>query len=91
MRLSTTDLAIAREVTAELLEELRLDGYLFEVEPGQDQWSLRIECGAEEGWEMTSVSIAPEDLLAARNDPARRQTLLTDLRNHLASCKTSGS
>lgn len=87
MPLSSTELIQAREAAAELLEELGLDAYLFEVEPRNSQWELRVECAIEEGWETMTLSVPKVLLLAGRNDAAARQRLLTDWRERLAACK----
>ena len=42
MPLSTMELAEARQAVADLLEQAGLDAYLFEVEPRQTQWELRL-------------------------------------------------
>lgn len=53
MTLSIAELARAREATTELLDELGLDAYLFEVEPRDGQWQLKVDCAiaAEGAWE----------------------------------------
>lgn len=87
MPLSSADLIQAREAAAELLEELRLDAYLFEIEPRNGQWELRVECAIEEGWETMTLSVPKSLLLAGRDDRAARRRLLTDWRERLAACK----
>ena len=46
MPVSINDLALAREAVSKVLEELQLDAYIFEVEPREGQWEIRVECAA---------------------------------------------
>jgi hypothetical protein len=39
-----------------LLEQLGLAAYVFAIEPQEDQWQLKIECGIAEGWETVTVA-----------------------------------
>lgn len=87
MPLSSAELIQAREAAAELLEELGLDAYLFEIEPRDGQWELRVECAIEEGWETVVLPVPKALLLTGRDDAAARQQLLTDWRERLAACK----
>lgn len=91
MPLSSADLIQAREAAAELLEELGLDAYLFEIEPRDGQWELRVECAIEEGWENVVLPVPKALLLAGRDDVDARQQLLTDWRERLAACKVQRS
>lgn len=87
MQLSMTELAKAREVITALLEELQLDAWLFEVEPGEPQWEVIIECAVAEGWETVRLPVAKEVLLRSERDPAAHRSLLDDWRKALAACR----
>jgi hypothetical protein len=89
MTLSIAELARARETTAELLDEMGLDAYLFEVEPRDEQWELKVECAVEEegAWESFALSVPKEILLASRDDALIRQRLLAEWRGRLSACK----
>lgn len=89
MMLSMTELALARETTTELLNELGLDAYLFEVEPHDEVWELKVDCAmATNGaWESFTLIMSRETLLMSHDNAAIHQSVLSDLRGHLAACK----
>lgn len=88
MELSIQMLAEAREAAGAALEELGLAAYLFEVEPREGPWELRVECAVPEGWETLIVPVDRRQLLASRTDRALRDQLLADWRRALAACIT---
>jgi hypothetical protein len=92
MALSMIDLAQARGVIIGLLDEIGLEAYLFEIEPKNAQWELKLECAmeAQEGWESITVEVSRDILLSSRNDPAARERLARLLREKLADCKLRG-
>jgi len=92
MSLSILELARAREITAELLDELGLDAYLFEIEPHDDQWELKVDCAVETAgaWESTTLSVPKEILLASR-DAAIHRRLLAEWRGRLGACRLRAS
>lgn len=87
MSLATTELAKARDTVASLLDELRLDAYLFEVEPRDEQWEVKIECAVAEGWETVTVSVSKETLLACLDERKIREQLLDEWKARLSSAK----
>lgn len=89
MTLSIVELARARETTAELLDELGLDAYLFEFEPRDDQWELKLDCAVEEegAWESITLQVPKEMLLTSHDDASVRRRLLAEWRGRLAACK----
>ena len=89
MPLSMIDLARARDAMAGLLDEIGLEAYLFDIQPKNDQWELKVECALEsrEGWERITVAVPGDILLASRHDPAARERLAGLLREKLADCK----
>ncbi|MBI3772777.1 MAG: hypothetical protein HY272_08780 [Gammaproteobacteria bacterium] len=89
MTLSITELALAREATTELLNELGLDAYLFEVEPRDAQWELKVECAmATDGaWESIRLFVPKEVLLMSQDDASIHQRILADLGGHLIACR----
>lgn len=93
MPLSIAQLAQARERCAELLEELGLEAYLYEIEPREGLWELRIDCALTRPgtWESTSLPVAAEALLAASEGSAARQQLLSEWRRHLSACKQNAA
>ena len=88
--LSTGELIAAKEAVAGLLEELRLAGYLFEVEPREGDWEVRIECELEDGWRITHLDIAKDQILASVHEPKVRASLLRTLRTHLGNYRRHG-
>ncbi|MEO1750984.1 hypothetical protein [Thiofaba sp. EF100] len=87
MLLGMVELACAREAAREVLETLRLDDYLFEVEPSEAGWRVRIECAIPQGWEAVEIEVDADTLVASRNDSALRRMLVEAWRPRLAHCK----
>lgn len=71
------DLGRATEATRQLLDKLLLDAYLFEVEPREGVWSVKIEYATSEGAWQTLTLAAPPDLLLASlwHEDAHRELL----------------
>jgi hypothetical protein len=88
MPLAITELAKARDTVAGLLDELGLDAYLFEVDPKDDIWKVKIECAIEEGWETITLSVGKQMLLADLDEVNVREQLLGEWRAKLSACKT---
>ena len=76
MQLSTADLAFAREASADLLASLDLGSFLFDIEPGEERWKLKIDHAVQDGWQTVTVPVQKAMLLAARRDPQVRAELL---------------
>ncbi|MGD8927071.1 MAG: hypothetical protein PVG20_09480 [Thioalkalispiraceae bacterium] len=91
MKLSTTELAEMRSNVTALLEELNLEAYLFEVEPKENQWEIRVECAIDEGWETICLSAAKDYLLHGIDDAVAREVLLDNWREALTCCRTKPS
>ena len=86
MRLSTDELARARRVVGELLDDLGIESYLFEVEPGEGDWELWIECAISEGWSRHRVAVEKDRLLRADDDAAVRRELVRTWEKALGPC-----
>lgn len=91
MNLSARTLNDAREITAGLLEQLGLDAYLFEVEPRDGPWEVRIECAHTDGWQTVLLAVELERLLGCRSDGAERTRLLGDWARRLNACRRAGT
>ncbi|MCW8195151.1 hypothetical protein F6455_10170 [Proteobacteria bacterium 005FR1] len=89
MNLSARDLIDAKEATSELLEQLGLDAYIFEVEPNEGPWEVHVECAHSSGWQTVAIAVDRERLLASRSNEADRQALLDDWRERLSACRRS--
>jgi hypothetical protein len=89
MALSIVEFAKVRDTVSELLDELRLDAYLFEIEPRDEQWELKVDCAVEAdgAWETITLSVSKQTLLLSRNDVPARRRMLTEWRERLAACK----
>ena len=87
MNLSARSLNDAREITAGLLEQLGLDAYLFEVEPRDGPWEVRIECARPDGWQTVLLAVEIERLLGCARDGAARTRLLRDWAARLDGCR----
>ena len=90
MSLSRNELLQAREVVAQVLEELGLDAYLFEVEPREGQWEIRVECAVEGGWETCRLSADKEYLLRGTEDAVVHEVLIDNWREALRACRRRG-
>ena len=86
MTLSTLELASAREIVRSLLEQLRLEAYLFEVEPHARNWEIRVDCGINEQWQSVRIEISSEQLAASREDGPARDALLAAWHEQLRAC-----
>lgn len=86
MPLSTMELAEARQAVSDLLEQAGLDAYLFEVEPRQGHWELRLECAIPDGWQTLVLPVDKDSLLASRKDDDARRRLIDNWREQWA-CK----
>ena len=91
MTVSTVELANAREIVHELLEQLQLEAYLFEVEPRAPGWKIRVDCGIEGQWQSLILDVDPAQLSASRADSAARAALLDDWGLQLRACTRSGN
>ena len=86
MSLSITELAEVRGVVTSILDELQLDAYLFEVEPLEGQWEIKVECAVAGGWETVSLTATREILLRGSDDPVAHGVLLDNWREALSAC-----
>lgn len=86
MTLSTLELASAREIVRSLLEQLRLEAYLFEVEPHARNWEIRVDCGINEQWQSVLIEISSEQLAASREHGPARDALLAAWHEQLRAC-----
>lgn len=60
MPLSPFDLARAKDVVEELLAQLNLEAFRFEVEHTEHGWELRLECATEDDWQLQTVLLGDE-------------------------------
>ncbi len=88
MLLAINEIACAREAVTGLLEELGLDAYLFEIEPYDTRWELKVECAIVEGWKTTDLHVPKKILQDSLDDTAIHKRLLEEWRHSLAACKT---
>lgn len=87
MTLSMRELAQAREVVGRVLEELSLEAYLFEIEPHEGQWEIRVECAVDDGWETCRLSADKEYLLRGADDAVVHEVLTDNWREALSACR----
>lgn len=87
MPLTIAELGQAREIVAELLGELGLETYLFEVKPRDTQWLLQLDCPLERGeaWETLTFPLSKDLLFAVADDSTARQHLLSEWRQRLVA------
>lgn len=86
--LSSVELARSREVIGDMLEQLGLQTYLFEVEPREGMWEVRIECATPEGqWQCVTITFDPAQLNASLHDSLAREQVLAQLATHVGGCR----
>lgn len=90
-RITTRDLAQAKEAVNLLLDELRLSNYLFDVEPRSGPWEVRIDCAAGGVWHSLTLTVDVAELTEVVTDPAARERLSARWRNALGACATSSN
>ena len=88
MALSAEELARMRMNVTSLLNELKLDTYLFDIEPNPGQWEIRVECATDDGWGTYRLTAQADYLLHGRDDAVAHAVLLDNWRDSLAACKT---
>ncbi len=91
MAMTSSDLIQARILIGGILDELALDAYLFEIEPREDYWELKVECAVEEGWGNYRIALDEQQLHAGFNGESERKALQEQCRQSLASCRKNGT
>jgi hypothetical protein len=82
------DLGRATEATRQLLDELLLDAYLFEVEPRDGVWNVKIEFATSEGaWQTLTIAAPPDLLLASLQHADAHEELLRQWSERLCNGK----
>jgi hypothetical protein len=84
MDLTAKNLTEAKETVGNLLEQLGLTAYLFEVEPRAERWEVRVECALDSGWQSSVFTVEDKALRASRTDRLARDQLLSELHKRLA-------
>jgi len=87
MELSVNELAQMRETVTALLDELQLEAYLFEIEPEEGQWEIKIECAIDQGWETFRLTAEKEYLLRGSDDAVAHTVMLDNWREALSACR----
>ena len=82
-RITTRELAQAKDAAAVLLEELGLSAYVFEVEPRNGPWQVRIDYAAGGVWQSLTLPVDAAELNAVFTDNAARRTLIERWREAL--------
>lgn len=85
--IGTLDLVMARELLTRILDELELDAYLFDIEPGEGAWTVKIECAAGGGWERVELSLSNDQLCRASGEIGVMKQLSEEISERLRDCK----
>jgi hypothetical protein len=85
MDLSTKNLTDAKETVGQLLDQLGLSAYLFEIEPDAERWKVRVECPRNSGWQSSLLMVDDNMLRACRTDRFARDHLLGEWRERLTA------
>lgn len=91
MKLSINELADMRRNVTALLDKLQIEAYLFEIEPKEGQWEIKVECAINEGWESFLLTAEKDYLLHGFDDVVAKDVLLDNWRQALASCRIKES
>ncbi len=75
MALSIHDLGQAREAAAGVLDDLGLEAYVFDVEPGETAFRVHVEYRTTAGWQTRDMQVAPRQLADAAGDARSRARL----------------
>jgi len=76
----------ARTAIERVLDALGLGTYLFDVEPRDDGWQVKVECQSREGWKVVSVDVERDALARSLHDDAARERLLVTFRDRIGAC-----
>jgi len=89
MSLSSLELVKARESAKTILEELQLDAYIYEVEPRNETWELKIECACDidGAWESIELQVPKWMLLDGLDDNEIKPSLFAFWKKKLVGCK----
>ena len=89
MTLSAEELVTVREAANAILEELKLDAYLFEVEPQDAHYELILECASETngGWASVSLTLPKDKLLSGFDNADVKRQLFEYWNKKLSACK----
>lgn len=87
MTVASSELIQARQAISDVLDELGLDAYLFETEPRESQWELKVECAVEGGWSTYTLQVTEQLLTAGSEDTRAHELLLEQCREVLVACK----
>jgi len=87
MNVSITELAGARAAAEKLLESLGLEAYLYEIEPGDDGWTMVLECATDDGWQRLSWEVDKDELLQSLDDEKAKQRLAEQLSRQVGACR----
>lgn len=85
-RITTRELAQAKDAVSLLLEELGLPAYVFEVEPRSGPWEVRIDCAAGAAWQSLTLLVEPAELIEVVENATARSKLLARWRETLGAC-----
>jgi hypothetical protein len=89
MTITTEELVGAREAANAILEELAVDAYLFEVEPKDEHYELKVDCACEidGGWASITLNIPKEKMLTGFDDLKLKRQLFEYWDKKLSACK----
>lgn len=87
MATTSSDLIQARLLISWILDELDLEAYLFEIEPREGQWELKVECAVDEGWGSYCLALQDEELQAGFSGDAARERLRAQCQHGLMACR----
>lgn len=88
-RITTRELAQAKDATNVLLEEIGLSAYVFEVEPRSGPWHVRIDYASGGVWQSLTLPVESAELIDVVSNNAARRKLVERWRKALVSADPS--
>lgn len=87
METSAVELARTREVLHELLDQLGLPIYRFDVQAAGDAWQIIVECETSDGWQRVRVQVRSDSFAqAGAGNRQVRSALASQLDRALCDC-----
>lgn len=87
----SNDIRTTRAAVERLLNDMGLPAFAYTVEHKEEGWTLRIECGGDEGWHVITLRVEPAELCASLVDRQVREKLWTEWAPRLRACMQGGA
>jgi hypothetical protein len=90
LTIARADLVRATQAMKKLIDAIGLENYVFEVEPKEGSWQVKLECATSEGgWQVITLHSPIELLTNSLEDSESRRELTILWSKALSGCKRS--